>query len=268
MASLPFDDRVGSAVAELIEARTPISHHQLGGHFRAAGLARADLPGEGKKKRARAVLRAAEHNRAAGAALVRRLLGALGAEGCFRPDSSTYFGAERCRNLRAVLGQHGWSVDDDGVLRPRVLEGLEGTELSEALEQIVRRAQTGATDAALGVGTGKDLLETTARKVLVDHTGAFPTYANFPATLYQAFDRLGLPAPPPQAVADLRQALDPDPRRRFVQVLYILGCTVNELRNAQGTGHGRPFPPTITDPEAKAAVQSMGLVADFLLGQP
>lgn len=34
MASLPFDARLGSAVAELIEQDTPISHDQLGGHSR------------------------------------------------------------------------------------------------------------------------------------------------------------------------------------------------------------------------------------------
>lgn len=49
--------------------------------------------------------------------------------------------------------------------------------------------------------------------------------------------------------------------------MYELGCSVNNLRNKQGTGHGRPFLPTITDTEAKAAIESMGLVSEFLLNK-
>jgi hypothetical protein len=40
---------------------------------------------------------------------------------------------------------------------------------------------------------------------------------------------------------------------------------VNTLRNKQGTGHGRPFLPTVTSAEARTAVEGMGLVAERLL---
>lgn len=61
-----------------------------------------------------------------------------------------------------------------------------------------------------------------------------------------------------------RSALDPDARKRFVQVLFLLGCTINELRNQQGTGHGRPFLPSVSDAEAKAAIQGMALISELL----
>lgn len=272
MATLPFSPALGSAVAELVDADCPLSHDQLGRHFRESRLAFADPAAkgvtEGKKKRARAVFTAAERRPRAGGVLAGRIVGALGSEGCFRPDSPTYIGDHPHRNLRAALRTQGWEVDGDGTLRPRVLDGLEGAELDEALGQIVRRARTGAMDAALVTGTGKDLLEAVARRVLVDRTGTYPTHGNFPATLFQAFDRLGLPTPPPAAVSSFRQSLDPDPQKSFVQIIYLLGCAVNELRNAQGTGHGRPFPSTVSEAEATAAVQAMGLVAEFLRAQP
>jgi len=49
--------------------------------------------------------------------------------------------------------------------------------------------------------------------------------------------------------------------------LYELGCAVNNLRNKQGTGHGRPFLPTVSDNEAKAAIESMGMISEFLLNK-
>ncbi len=49
------------------------------------------------------------------------------------------------------------------------------------------------------------------------------------------------------------------------QSLWLLGCAVNRLRNEEGTGHGRPFLPTITDREARLAIQAMGVASQLLL---
>jgi Abortive infection C-terminus len=47
--------------------------------------------------------------------------------------------------------------------------------------------------------------------------------------------------------------------------LNELGCAVNNLRNKEGTGHGRPFLPTVTEIEAKTAIESIGMISEFLL---
>jgi hypothetical protein len=47
--------------------------------------------------------------------------------------------------------------------------------------------------------------------------------------------------------------------------LYEAGCAVNALRNKTGTGHGRPFVPSVSDDEARAAVQLIGIVSRLLL---
>jgi hypothetical protein len=122
----------------------------------------------------------------------------------------------------------------------------------------VRRARAGATDAPLVVGTNKDLIEATARHVLVETTGAYQGAMSFPATLYQAFDRLGLTPAPPAVM----QALGGDPRAQFQQALYLLACAVNRLRNAEGTGHGRPAAASVEGRDARLLSQAAGWSAN------
>lgn len=155
-------------------------------------------------------------------------------------------------------------LDDNGDLRPLVLDALQGAELDRALLAYVRRAQHGATDAALVTGTGKDLLEATARRVIHNHRASYQG-VDFPGTLYNAFCAAGLAAPSQAAMDAFGRELATEPRTRLSECLYLLGCTVNKLRNDQGTGHGRPFPATVSDREAKAAVEAMGLISEFLL---
>ena len=45
--------------------------------------------------------------------------------------------------------------------------------------------------------------------------------------------------------------------------LYDLGCSINNLRNKQGTGHGRPFLSLINDHETKVAIESMGMISEY-----
>jgi hypothetical protein len=109
------------------------------------------------------------------------------------------------------------------------------------------------------VGTGKDLLEATAAHVVSETYGQYPQQANFPTLLGQAFTALGLSTP--QTPAQTGES----PQRRVERALYEAGCVVNALRNKTGTGHGRPFMPNLSDDEARAAVQMIGIVAGLLL---
>jgi hypothetical protein len=177
--------------------------------------------------------------------------------------SDSYAGDDVIRAAREAFRSAGFDLDPEGNLRPAVLEGLDGAEMTDALRAYVRRARLGTSDAALVVGTGKDLLEATARHVLIEKTGSYPQGSHFPTTLYQAFERLGLCAASP----DLQQKLASDSRCAVEQCLWLLGCAVNRLRNAEGTGHGRPSPTAVGDQEAELAVQAMGLVSQLLLGR-
>ncbi len=145
------------------------------------------------------------------------------------------------------------------MLRPKVLDNLSGATLTEALEAYVRRAKKGSDDAALVTGTGKDLLEAVAAHVLQQRFGNYSTTSNFPTLLGQAFIALGL-----ATSQDLVQPGEP-PRKRTERAMYELACGINQLRNKQGTGHGRPWLPTVTESEARAAIEFMGVIAERLL---
>ena len=83
---------------------------------------------------------------------------------------------------------------------------------------------------------------------------------NFPMTLYHAFYAEGLATPPGDLLDAWENKLHPDPRKRLEQTVHLVGLAVNKLRNREGTGHGRPFLPSVTDKEAKVAIEAMGLV--------
>jgi hypothetical protein len=265
-------DPITQAVADLFDADRRPAHSDLDRLFARAGLQQGDPKHRdpslmiGKRKRVLAVLTyALDVDRVAGAKLVAQLLGVVRGVGGFRATSHDYVGDEVFANARAAFRDQGFELDADGNLRPLSLESLEGAELSEALRLYVRRARVGHSDAALVTGTGKDLLEAAARHALVEKTGSYDERMNFPMTLYHAFYAEGLATPPGDVLDAWEKKLDPDPRRRLEQTLHLVGLAVNKLRNREGTGHGRPFLPSVTDKEAKVAIEAMGLVAELLL---
>ena len=53
--------------------------------------------------------------------------------------------------------------------------------------------------------------------------------------------------------------------RRVERALYSVACAVNNLRNKEGTGHGRPRVPTVSFEQARLAVQQLGVIAEYML---
>jgi hypothetical protein len=49
--------------------------------------------------------------------------------------------------------------------------------------------------------------------------------------------------------------------------LFLSALGVNRVRNKQGSGHGRPWLPTLADEEAKAAIEVVGTVSAYLLSK-
>lgn len=259
---------IGYAATALVDANRPPSHDELTRLFRETKLSKAD-PGQetGKVKRMRAVIDyALANDRPAGGRLVNRLIKAVRAIGGFRSDSDTYVGGDVYRNLRDAFRAKGFELDADGELRPRLLDNVPESERHDVLKVYVRRIRDGATDAALVTGTGKDLLEATARSVL-NSTGKSYSGHDFPGTLFHAFEAASLPTPDIAAMEAFRQKLSSNAGERVKQVLYLLGCEINKLRNEQGTGHGRAFAATVSDQEAKTAAQAMALISELLLAE-
>lgn len=214
----------------------------------------------GKAKRVRAVLSwAIENHFEDGRGFVERLTGMVRSCGGFRPDSPNYVGKDAINNLAEALASEGFALSSDGELHPQVLDTMSGIELTKALEAYVRRAQRGAEDAALLAGTSKDFVEATAAHVLREVWNISNPPHNFPTLLGQAFVAIGL-----KTIAEPPVSGEP-PQHRLQRALFDAACAINTLRNKEGTGHGRPWLPSVTPVEARHAVQVMGTVAELLL---
>lgn len=259
---------VASAIAKCLEEGHGPSHDELERLIDRAGLAGVDPRRTdskvGKMKRMRAVLwYAADNDEEAGTKLIRALFPAMRAAGSFRPHDEQYAGAANIEALQAALDVVGYDLTSDGVVTPKSMEGLEGTQMTEALRTMVRRARAAGDDSALRIGTAKELTEATARHVLVERVGAYPTHGNFPATLHQAFTVLSLATP---AQTDLG-ALAGDAWESVERAMFILACAVNRYRNEQGTGHGRPQTVSASDAQGRMAAEASALVSELLLSQ-
>jgi Abortive infection C-terminus len=257
-----------AALARLVDdsqspagSRQP-SHSEIEEQFRRADLLNADpsrVSGRpvGKAKRIRGILQwAIENDIEKGERLVYLIVALVRGVGGFREGSTNFVGVEPIQDLREAFASEGYQLSETGELLPVVLDTLHGVELTDALRAYVRRARRGVLDAALITGTGKDLVEAVAAHVLVVRFGKYSHQDNFPTLVGQAFVAVGLCAVKKTGLT---------PQEQMDLALYELACAVNRLRNREGTGHGRPFLPSVTQAQARAAVQSMRLVAARLL---
>ncbi len=267
-SSAALSDSIIISVSRLVddaqtETRQP-SHSEIEFQVRRVGLETADpkFHGQlvGKAKRVRALLSwALENDIEAGQKLVANLISHLRGCGGFRSTSPNFVGEDAIQDAVGAFREEGYELSLDGELRPLLLDTLSGAEVTSALKAYVRRANRGVMDAALVIGTGKDLLEATAAHILVERTGGYPTTSNFPTLLGQAFVNLGLATP------EQPRAQGEPPQARLQRSIYDVACAVNNLRNKEGTGHGRPWLPSVTDEQARVAVELMGAIAGYLL---
>jgi hypothetical protein len=264
----PLSEAVIIALGKLVDDsqtdRRDPSHSDLEFQIARAGLAGVD-PNKlgqtvGKAKRVRTVLMwALENDPNKGEGFVASLLNTVRGCGGFNPLSPNYVGSDQVASAVAVFKEEGFQLESDGVLIPVALDSLHGQDLTAALKAYVVRAKRGVADAALLVGTGKDLIEATAKHILVVRMSQEPPQMDFPVLLGQAFYALGLATPQEAAVPGEH------PRRRLERGLFEAACAVNTLRNREGSGHGRPWLPTVKPYEARMAVEVIGMVSEYLL---
>lgn len=264
----PLTDAVIVSVSQLVDDsqtdRRDPSHYDIESLIERFGLTAGDPKAKGhtvgKTKRIRATLNWAYSNsEESGSQLVYGLISLIRGHGGFRETSPNFVGRDVIRNCVDVFNAEGFELSEDGQLRPKVLDSLYGAELTDALKAYVHRATRGAEDAALLTGTGKDLLEAIAAHIVQQKFGSYSTQSNFPTLLGQAYAALGLATPHDQPQAG------EGPEKRVERAMFELACSVNALRNKQGTGHGRPWVPSVSDSQARMAVESMGIIGERLL---
>lgn len=273
MPTIPVTEVIAQALAQFVEHagangewRDP-SHGDIEFHVNAAGLSDHDPRQKGqatigKARRVRAILYGAMDANPLGASkFAVGFLSKVRASGGFREGSSNYVGREAIANAKTAFDSEGFVLGDDGSVSAKLLGSLSGPDMTDALRAYAARAQKGSQDAALVAGTGKDLLEATAAHALMTLNGSYPKSFNFQALLGMAFIALDL------AVPEYPEQTGEPPCKAMERGLFVAAMGVNRLRNKQGTGHGRPFLPTITDEEAKAAVEVVGTVASYMLAK-
>lgn len=264
----PLNDSIIVAISKLVddaqtETRSP-SHADIDVIIQRAGLTAADPKTQGqtlgKAKRINRTLSwALENQHEAGQKLVSRLISFLKGCGGFRSTSPNFVGAESIANAVNVFRLEGFNLTSEGELLPIVLDNLSGVALTSALSSYVQRAKRGSEDAALIAGTSKDLLEATAAHILTERYGSYSNSNNFPTLLGQAFTEIGF-ATMAGSTSSTQTA-----QQRIQTAMFDAACAINSLRNKQGTGHGRPWLPTLTDAEARTAIQLMGTIAEAML---
>jgi len=265
--SAPLTDSVVIAVARLVDdaqsaTREP-SHSDIEFQINRARLTEADPKNQGqlvgKAKRVRGTLSwALENNPQAGESLIENLIALIRGCGGFRQTSPNFIGEHGMADAVAAFRAEGYELTLDGELRPLLMDRMSGLDLSAALQSYVRRANRGVADAALLVGTGKDLLEATAGHILMERCGSCPQ-TNFQGLLGQAFVAVGMATP--------QHPIEPGepPQKKIERAMFDLACATNSLRNKVGTGHGHPWLPSVTGSEARAAIQFMGSIAGWML---
>jgi hypothetical protein len=269
MDKLPLNDAIAVALSKLVddsqvETREP-SHYDIECEFRRSGLLEADPKQKGqtvgKSKRVRAVLYwSIENNLKAGERLVYLLLSLVKSVGGFRKESSNYVGNMSINNLSLLLKKEGFILSEDGSISSIILEDLDGIEKIEVLSSYAQRAIRGVEDAALLTGMSKDLMEAVSAFIVKEKWGNYPHQANFPTLLGQAFTALEL------ATIDTPQPNEPA-QKKVERAIYQFACSINKLRNKDGTGHGRPYMSTVTEDEAKLAIEGIGVISKFLLSK-
>lgn len=268
MDKIPVNDTIIYSLARLVddaqkERRDP-SHSDLEFQIQRAGLISIDPNQDGtpvgKAKRVRIVLNwAIENDVEKAERFVAGLISAIKSCGGFRSTSPNYVGGDAVADLASALKPEGFVLGEDGSISPVALQTLNGRDLTKALRGYVDRAKKGIEDAALIVGTGKDLMEAVAAHVIQELWGSYPSTANFPSLLGQAFVALDMATPDGKAEPREHQ------RCRLERSLCETACSINNLRNKQGTGHGRPWVPDLRPAEAKAAVEFIGSISELML---
>ena len=222
----------------MADAKRP-SHSDLRELFEQCGIANGDPRRSGRtvgkqKSVDECLTWAMNQQPKGGQQFVAQLITKLQGWGGFRQGAENFVGQESIENARAAFANLGWDLHPNGSLLPANLETLAGTALTDALSGYARRAMEGADDSALVVGTAKDLLEATARHVLIErgHDSKPVQKYDFPTLLGMAFTELDMATP------EHKPKVGEPAEKNFERRLYEAALGVNRLRNREGTATG------------------------------
>jgi Abortive infection C-terminus len=258
----PIDGEVAAAVSKFFHGGAGPSHSEISRVLTANGYGddyryeAGGVAGPNKEQRVLQGFAIARRSPARARAFVDDMLGLLRLAGLIGDVSKAN---EDEKRLRLVLSRTGWYLTDDGQLR--AFAGVDiNTGGRKALDEQVERLRRSTADAALLIGTAKDLLEAVAKYVLEETEMPYSPKLDFGGLWYLARERLGIH--PKQVDPDIPGF---EAVRAIHQSTWSIAEQVNTLRNLQGTGHGRTLPTGITEELAMLVVREACSVAEYIL---
>lgn len=102
-------------------------------------------------------------------------------------------------------------------------------------------------------------MEAVCAHIITEIYSSYSQQANFPTLLGQTYSALGLSTSMDKGVQGEHV------RKSVERNIFDLACSINKLRNKQGTGHGRPWVPDLSEEEAIFAIESIGVISEYLL---
>jgi hypothetical protein len=117
--------------------------------------------------------------------------------------------------------------------------------LERAHSRVVRALEAGDVEGT--IGAAKELVETTAKVVLDAFGETAGSDVELPKLVHQAIKALELHPAGLEGRASLR---------RLAQAMISTACAIAELRNSDGTGHGRPYISNLQMEHAEFAMES------------
>ncbi len=176
MKKIPINDQIAYSISNLVDdsqvGRRDPSHYEIETLINECALSKYD-PNQigkgpvGKMKRIRHVLIGSlEEETEKAEAFAYGIISLIRSSGGFRELSPNFIGWENIHNLQTVLKDEGILLGDDGTLSYKILDDLSNSEKTDVLYSYIKRARKGSEDAALIVGTSKDLIEAVSAHVI------------------------------------------------------------------------------------------------------
>lgn len=272
MSKYPVSDEVGAALGAFVAGGGGPRHSVLSRVFARAGYGDAapydpKSPQQqlNKEDRVRETVASAVREPARSRELMEALLGEFRVAGVFNPSSDAVEEQRRRDNvqtLRRALSRIDWELTDDGQLRPAGVGQVSAVQGRPAIEDQLSRLRRATDDPALLLGTAKEMLESTAKYVLDVFSIPYSAGSDFEQLWFHARDRLGLHPKD----ADVSQP-GGQQVRDILQASWSIARMTNELRNVEGTGHGRTLPTAMTAEMALLVVREACSVAQMVLSR-
>lgn len=272
MPGHPVCEEVGATLGAFVTGGVGPTHSKLSTVFGQAGYGDAapydrndERQQPNKEDRVSRTVRAAIREPQRSRDLIDGLLAQYRANGLFRPSDhadAEQLRAGRVRAAQAAFARIDWELTDDGELHPLGVGAVASAQGRPAIEDQLKRLRRAADDPALLIGTAKEMLESTAKYVLDAFSWQYGARTSFDELWHHARERLGIH---PRDI-DVEQP-GGEQVREILDSSWRIARMCNELRNVEGTGHGRTLPTVVSSATALLVVREACSVVQMVLSE-